>query len=62
MTPAEQYRVRAFDFTALASGESNPDLQVAFASMAQAYFRLAVLAEKNAKNDLVYETPPAASV
>lgn len=55
---ADQYRARALEFAALAGAESSLDLQVAYAQMAQGYFRLAVLAEKNSKNDLVYETPP----
>ena len=57
MTSAEHYREKAQEFLAMASGEPNPRLQVAYASMAQGYFRLADLAEKNTKNDLVYETP-----
>ena len=57
MTSAQQYREKAQEFLAMASEDSNPRLQVAYASMAQGYFRLADLAEKNTKNDLVYETP-----
>jgi hypothetical protein len=58
MTTADQYRVKALEFTAMASKEMSPHLQVAYAGIAQSYFRLAVLAEQNAKTDVVYETPP----
>lgn len=63
MAPAaDQYRVKAPEFTSLAGGESNSNLQLAYAAMAQAYFRLAVLADQNAKTNLVYETPAIRSL
>jgi hypothetical protein len=55
MTSADTYRAKAIEFSKMANGEKNPRLQVEYAGMAQAYFRLAVLADKNRKNDLVYE-------
>lgn len=58
MASADLYRKKAQEFLAMASGESNPNLQIAYASMAQGYLRLATLAEQNNKNDVVYETPP----
>jgi hypothetical protein len=57
MTSAELYRAKALEFTRMASEERTLHLQVEYAGMAARYFRLAELAEKNRKNDLVYETP-----
>ena len=54
MTSADQYRVKALEFSKMANGEKNRHLQVVYAGMAAAYFRLAVLAEKNR---IVYATP-----
>jgi hypothetical protein len=59
MNTAMQYRQKAAELLALASTEANPNRQVAFATMAQGYLRLAVLAERNNQTDIVYETPPA---
>jgi hypothetical protein len=60
MTSADQYRVRAAQFVAMARVESDPHQQREYATMAQSYFRLAMLAEQNSKNDVVYETPKRA--
>jgi hypothetical protein len=57
MTSADQYRVKARAFAEMASSEASPRLQLEYAGMAELYFRLAVLAEKNQKTDIVYETP-----
>jgi hypothetical protein len=57
MNTAVHYRQKAAELLALASTELNPNLQVGYAAMAQSYLRLAVLAESNSKNDIVYETP-----
>ena len=57
MTSADQYRVKALEFADMASGAPNPRLQIEYAGMAELYFRLALLAEKNQKTDVVYETP-----
>jgi len=58
MNSASEYRVYALKFTAMARAASKPQLQTAYAAIAQSYLRLAVLAERNAKTDVVYETPP----
>ncbi len=58
MTTAEQYRVRAAEFAAMAKSEPQPDLQAEFAMMAASYLRLAELADRNALTDVVYEPPP----
>jgi hypothetical protein len=57
MTSADHYRAKALEFSEMASGETNPRLQVEYAGMAEAYFRLAMQAEKNQQNDVFYETP-----
>ena len=57
MTSAEQYRAKAVEFFKMASSETNPRLQVEYAAMGESYFRLAILAEKNQKTNIVYEPP-----
>ena len=57
MTSPDKYRAKAVEFFVMASAEANPRLQVEYAAMAESYFRLAVLAEKNQKTDIVYEPP-----
>jgi hypothetical protein len=59
MTRADEYRKKAAEFSALARLESSPGLQIEHAKMAANYLRLAELADRNAENDIVYETPPA---
>ncbi|MEA2992028.1 MAG: hypothetical protein QOD40_948 [Alphaproteobacteria bacterium] len=58
MTPADQYRVKAAEFLAKARGEVDSQARVDLERMAQGYLRLAVLADQNSHNDIVYETPP----
>jgi hypothetical protein len=58
---ADRYRARALQFAEMANVETNPRLQLDYASLAEAYFRLARHAEKNQKTDIVYETPLANS-
>ena len=60
MTSADQYRVKAVAFADMASCAANPRLQLEYAGMAELYFRLAVLAEKNQKTNIGYETPTPA--
>jgi hypothetical protein len=57
MTSTDQYRVRAAEFLAMAQSESDPHRQLEYATMAQKYLRLAILADQNNQNDIVYETP-----
>jgi hypothetical protein len=59
MNTATKYRQKAAELLALASKEMNQNLQVGFAAMAESYLRLAVMAERNSKTDIVYETPAA---
>jgi hypothetical protein len=55
---ADHYREKAQELLSLARSESNGKLQVAYAAMAQGYFRLADMAERNSRN---YETPAEAA-
>jgi hypothetical protein len=57
VTSADQYRAKAREFTEMASREKNQRLQIEYGGMAEAYFRLALLAERNQKTDIVYEPP-----
>ena len=59
MNSAAHYRQKAEELLLLASKETNANLQVGFAAMAQGYLRLAVMAERNSQTDIVYETPSA---
>jgi len=61
VTAADRYRVKAAEFAAMSRREPNPELQVAFAQMAQRYLRLSVLADRNSQTDIFYETPPSSS-
>jgi hypothetical protein len=55
MASADHYRVKAAEFAAMARSERAPDLQVEFAKMAASYLRLAELADRNNRTDVVYE-------
>ncbi len=58
MTSADQYRVKAAEFLKMLKAETNPTLLVEHARMAASYFRLAELADRNARTD-VYEPQSA---
>ena len=58
MSTADQYRVRAAEFAAMAKSEPAPALQTEYAKMAASYMRLAELADRNARTDVVYEPRP----
>jgi hypothetical protein len=58
MTSADQYRIKAAEFSALARAESAPNLQIEYARIAASYLRLAELADRNSQTDVVYEPPP----
>jgi hypothetical protein len=60
MTPADEYRVKAGDFAALARAEPNPVPKAEYERLSLAYLRLAEQAERNSHNDVVYEPPPLA--
>jgi len=57
MPTANEYRIKAADMNARAKRESNMLTRSEYENLALSYLRLAEQAEKNAANDLVYETP-----
>ena len=57
MTSADQYRVKAAEFLAKAHWEADPRLQLEYTTMAQSYLDLALLADQNSQNDLLYQAP-----
>ena len=59
MTSADQYRVKAAEFLKMLKAETNPTLLVEHARMAASYFRLAELADRNARTNVVYEPSSA---
>ena len=59
---ADMYRAKAVEFIKMASAETNPRLQVEYASIAESYFRLALQAQKNQENDVVHEMPGRAQI
>ena len=55
--PGDAYRIRASELNAEARQESNTQRRVELETLAMAYLRLADQAERNAQNNVVYETP-----
>jgi hypothetical protein len=60
MTLGDQYRVRAVEFEAKAKCAPDSEMQAEFENLARSYRRLAEQADRNARTDIVYETPPPA--
>jgi hypothetical protein len=58
MAPGDDYLALAAKCDGRASQEKDPAIRFEWESMARAYRRLAEQADRNAKTDLVYETPP----
>ena len=56
--PGDAYRIKASELNAEARQESNADKRKELKNLAMAYLRLADQAERNAQNNVVYETPP----
>jgi hypothetical protein len=56
--PGDAYRIRASELNAEAHQESNTERRSELEKLAMAYLRLADQAERNAQNNVVYETPP----
>ena len=54
-----RYRKLAAEFRAKARQEERPGLRFDLDRLARSYLRLAEQAEKNERNDVAYETPPA---
>ena len=57
MTPADQYRVLAAQFTARAKSEQNLKLRSEWQFLAVCYLRIAEQADRNSQADVVYEPP-----
>ena len=55
--PGDAYRIRASELNAEAHQESNTERRSELEKLAMAYLRLADQAERNAQNNVVYETP-----
>jgi hypothetical protein len=56
--PGDTYRIRASELNAEAHQESDTQRRAELEKLAMAYLRLADQAERNARNNVVYETPP----
>jgi hypothetical protein len=57
MTQADEYRAKAQTLADKGRLENNPAIQVEFFKLMSCYWKLAELAEQNAKTDIVYEPP-----
>jgi len=57
MSAANQYRVKAAEFSALARTETDPAKQTEYARMAASYLRLAEMADRNSTTDVIYDPP-----
>lgn len=57
MAPGDGYRSKAAELHARARREPDPQLRMELEGLANAYRRLAGQADRNAGNDIVYETP-----
>ena len=58
MPPGDNYRIKAAEMNAGAKHETNSLIRAEMENLALAYLRLADQADRNAGNDVVYETPP----
>ena len=56
--PGDSYRIKASDLKAEARQEPNAERRKELDNLAMAYLRLADQAERNSRNNIVYETPP----
>jgi len=57
MTSADHYRTLAADCAARARNETDPATKAEWELMGASYRRLAEQADRNARTDIVYETP-----
>jgi hypothetical protein len=58
VSAADEYRRKAAVMAAMAKRAESPKRRALFSGLELGYLRLAELAEKNAKTDIVYQTPP----
>jgi curli biogenesis system outer membrane secretion channel CsgG len=59
--PGDSYRIKASELNAEAGQEADAERRKELKRLAMAYLRLADQAERNARNNVVYETPPPRS-
>jgi hypothetical protein len=57
LTTADEYRIQAARFSAMAKQATNPHARAEWDTIAKAYLRLAQLADRNAQTNVWYETP-----
>ena len=57
MAAGDTYRERATELYAKAKQEADPQVQLALKTLALSYLRLSEQADRNALNDVTYETP-----
>ena len=57
MNLSDHYRKLAIELAAVTRGKKDPAARIEWLHMADAYRRLAELADRNARLDLVYEPP-----
>ena len=58
MPPGDEYRRKAVELADRAARETDPALRHEYDQLTLFYIRLADQAERNARTDVVYETPP----
>lgn len=58
MTTGDHYRVKAAGLIAQAKRETIPSVRCDLENLAQSYLLLAAQADRNSRNDVVYQTPP----
>jgi hypothetical protein len=58
MAAGDDYRTKAIELFAKASCETDHGIRSELESLALAYLRLAIQAERNSTSDLFYEAPP----
>jgi hypothetical protein len=57
MPTGDDYRIKAAELYAKAKMEASEAIQAQLESLAMAYLRLSQQADRNAQNDITYETP-----
>ena len=55
---SDEYRVKAAQLAAEAKQTADPARRAQLKTLERSYLRLAIQADKNTENNIVYETPP----
>jgi hypothetical protein len=58
MGAGDHYRLKAIQIGERGKARSDPAVRAEYQNLSLAYWRLADIAERSAKTDIVYETPP----